>query len=1525
MLLRPLTPNRPAGRRGAILIVVLALLTIFTVVAITFVFYSGSEADGARIHREGEASGNVDHPDPNDAVNRFVGTLLFDTDDTSPEALLNAVRGHSLARGIYGYTGTAGQNLTPFNGVGTFRSTAVPAGVGDRPYLVNHTVIGGTVYDPEYSAQRSVSGPGPVLPPAATPGNIYIPKNAPYTYVDANNLSLAAVSPQTGEVVVPSFFRYWQFNSGNGNQFTRLGPPSVDPSNTDWTAAGGRYKILRPRPVDQVYNSGDGRGNVSDFPYPPPNADGTYTGDVQNLPGGYNYNNNQFHARNDSIWVDIGLPPRLWNGKWVKPLVAALILDLDGRVNLSAHGNLLASGNHGSFAGYGPWEVNPNRVLNNVAEANALVLARQNNNPNAIARSGANQRGYAYTAAPPFPVTPVTLANYAGVNWSAASGTSIVLPGGASPYSTVPNYTGYGNGGEVGGHPALFNPAEWPAAAGNLRTFAAGDLKRLGGRFASDRELYKETGLANLQAPATPPNTSLIVGTPATYTGNNYRLDLVHRNRLSVTTHGATLDVPGLMPAASSPPSWPMGPTRYPSSTPGFYTAGGPTLPGFGGVDVNRPLTAYTVDPALAAADRQLLARDIFARLCLATGANVTVHTTLTAPYQPGDVQINGGATPDQVDALRYLAQLAANIVDYVDVDDANTMFVWNPVTPGPAGNVVADVANFQPAQVGTSVVFGIEKPRLVINEVYSEVANDPMEVTDPPGAGTAPTNPGHVRFWVELLNPASDPGATSPIGDGSVQLAGNVYRLQIARNGSAAAANLALRDNVTGRLFAPGTDPEVEYYFARLGGMPPPVVQPNNGNYDPAGNPTQGVVVFGPDIPPPGGMTGPQPFEFNPLNPGMGKPRPVWNSMVVSQAPNPKSTTKQNSLTYFATGGVGMGPPTRGNLQNDTYKRHLVALQRLAVPTLPPNDPASSTFNAMNPINPYVSIDYMGEVPAFDSVNRAAGQPKQPMPAQHVPMGSRFSVGKVQPYAGSAAQMTYNMDGTVTPAQYPVSFVLAQRATPAGEPPNTFGRHNGVAGGGPGDNVTPTAGGETILTPFEWPVHFDRPLVNQLELLGVAACRPHDLTQDLVRSPDGTNVRRDLTRAPWLGFDPANNSLPGFDAPNNRTNNGLYRALDVLRVKPWGHGVPMGGKVHGRVNINTIQDRRVFEALFDPQGGNLFNTGTVDTYWTNWIGSRTATMQARNLADGNPVPGSVPIPGQTVDEGGTDRPFKPFGVGELNSGVTPGPYTSGGGLQDTLLRLDTSTTVPTNYGGNQYLPRLWTTTQTHPYQQAEAARKVLNNVSYTSNTFVAFFTIGFFEVRTDSNGNPVFVTEATVGATNYNRPILGKEAFKTMPGDLRVKYCAVLDRNNIAVNPTDFNFFGAGNTATATRPFFTDLQTSVATGGTTITIAAAPDPSSPNQCLVYADGVPGTIGANSVLVLGTGPERTAVTVGAVANAGPGVYTLTLTAPLLQSFSAGTLVSNARLGNPGPQAGFEVVSTANHPYRAVVPYLGPVR
>ncbi len=90
-------------------------------------------------------------------------------------------------------------------------------------------------------------------------------------------------------------------------------------------------------------------------------------------------------------------------------------------------------------------------------------------------------------------------------------------------------------------------------------------------------------------------------------------------------------------------------------------------------------------------------------------------------------------------DTLRNLAQLAVNMVDYIDSDDISTRFVWN--------NNLTDVKWCTASR----------RRDWYLNEAYGEVVNDP---TDPAferfNTAKAPNKDAQIRFWLEVLNPTS-------------------------------------------------------------------------------------------------------------------------------------------------------------------------------------------------------------------------------------------------------------------------------------------------------------------------------------------------------------------------------------------------------------------------------------------------------------------------------------------------------------------------------------------------------------------------------------------------------------------------------------------------------------------------------------------------------------------------------------------------------------------------------------------------
>ncbi|MCE9563896.1 MAG: hypothetical protein K8U57_17780 [Planctomycetes bacterium] len=1436
-MLRP-TTSRRATRRGNILIVTLALLALMAVVGITAVYYTKDQAERARIQGQPKGGGEGFSADGSAAAMAFLGTFLFDTNDYGP-SLLNSVRGHSLAATMYGRKPGA---YVAWNGPGTFGGTGIAQYNGvDRRLAVNHQVFPGVlnIIDPEYDGTRipttSYTGPNPAT---------YYGKNPPYTYPDIKDYYLASICPATGEVLVPSFYRSQVF-----------GPLAA--SNPNWTSANGMFMIARPT-----------QKNHPNFPPVPPNADGTVTGDVQNLPGGF-FNATSGGAgvaRYDSIWIDTGLPAfSLPNGKRVKPLIAALILDLDGRLNLSMHGNVLNGGIHSSGQGFAPWEISLEKAMaanppTFAAEMRALVNAR------GPARTRAGLTAKPFYSRPTLAFPNNEIPQYAQVAWSGFTGvTPLQLPSATgTSYATNPSYlNGYsGTNSTVPpqnqNHPSLFNPNEWLGGS-SPKAFPPTDFRAMDVRYAPyPFEMSKLSFAASVPTTLVGTKPISIPNPPAQSTPNQYRTDPSHANRQLFTVISNSLHRTGLM---------------------GGIVGGAPqtTDPNaiMGAIDLNRQLSDYRTDltkplsqqPSLsptADTDRIQLASDIFARL-VAACADSTVATVT-----PAGVVTIAEASPYV--RSRTLAQLAVNMVDYIDNDDISTRFPWHPTD-------------------ATQVVYGVEKPRLVINEAYAEVVNDAMDDPFQMGGNKTAKLDAHVRFWVELQNPTATPytaaSTAGPLGDGSVaftNLSGSKpYVLEIVQNTKGAPSTVAkqLRDptdgnyasNVTGSY---GAAPNLSFDFTGVGNVLPANATVNT-------TASGGMLVLAanvPAAPPAANVPATDWLDYSYTPPaGVSPAATVFNAPAVGSA---------NSLTYtipLPTMGMGDNLHTAGAPTG----RHVLLLRRLANPYL-----------ATGPTNPYITVDILDHVGAADRLLVEQGQKySQKRTAGAMSGATGFeptpqSVGKVQPYASYADPNV----ATAATLRYPTnSMVLPQTATAVGMTAvkQTLGRANSQAVTAPAGPVAPTnpttAGylGETIQLPFDWMVHMDRPLINQMELLHVSTGKPHDLTTNFVGA-GGTKYVGSTQTVLLAGTFPQ-----------------LYRALDLLTVQPYGHQTALGGRIPGLININTIQDKRVWDSLFDAQAGNGFDQPFVDAAWTALMASRTVnTPTTPNRYDATGAPYICPIPGATVHDTGTatgDRPFLPFGVSTVPLNATSPTFAAGVGLDDTLLR---RSPTPPN------LPYLSVLTGTHPYQQAEAIRKILNNTTTVSHTFAVWTTVGYFEVD-DSAGPGTGEVPAPNAGINVGTFVkLGKEYYLNAPGDTRKKFFAIVDRSNIGYDPSQLITpppAGTSYTQVA-QPFFTTVEAnsaSAAAGGSVVLTISTDGTGN-----VYSNGIPVAIG--STLAIGVGANQDIVTVTAVT--ATSVTVKQISGQALKAHYAGECVSNMIPGNPGPQTGFDPTGPQ---YKSVVP------
>jgi len=416
-----------------------------------------------------------------------------------------------------------------------------------------------------------------------------------------------------------------------------------------------------------------------------------------------------------------------------------------------------------------------------------------------------------------------------------------------------------------------------------------------------------------------------------------------------------------------------------------------------------------------------------------------------------------------------------------------------------------------------------------------------------------------------------------------------------------------------------------------------------------------------------------------------------------------------------------------------------------------------------------------------------------------------RFSIGRVQPYTGNEGDGSAAAD-PAGGATYSNSLTVRQQNSPAGTPAGrqvSLFRHNSTNFNG--DNTAPSAvapdfgSDATLRAPFEWLVHLDRRLVSPAELAHVAGVKPHELTHrfalpDANPPPAGLTARSPKFHLHDLQHPAFTTVAPGTfveqagplnaAAATGTGNSPVYRALESLAIKPFIHDLPEGGRVPGKVNINMLWDEsppqplgtgrsRVFDAILDPKpagtpGPNSFTDADLTAIWQ-------AIKQTRSPAW---APGSPPVAGMTHDEApaptpGVDRPFKSFGAAMFNG--TPGIVGAWNStdIADTLLRSRTldgkslfSRVEPPPTPG---VPPL------HPYQELEPLRKALNNLTTVSDTYMVVLTVGFFEVR-----------QGFVAGNPADPPVLGKEVYDQVPGDLRSQFTAVIDRTQLGGLPAN-------------------------------------------------------------------------------------------------------------------------------------------
>jgi hypothetical protein len=1492
-------------RRGTVTIIVVSFLLLLLLMGLTFAFYGLREAEETRVYMNSQNGGqtgvgptsrgssNQDQPpEPDVIVNKALSSAIYGEPDDLRGAF-SVLRQQEIARSMFGwnpkypspYYGYAPPGLpsppfpppdpsraaiTPFNGIGRVRpgsdilpncNPPMPANAA-LDNMINFAWVpglfpGNVMIDIDNNYARNPTGVNPqpwqyfpktTTNPAGT--DRYWGKNANYTYPDHNNLFLAAVDAKTGKVLIPSYHRPLNMNGGGAPPnppYQANGQLNVDPAN-DWTSAAGRLMVLRPRPIDHMYNG------TTEFPYPTRNAiDGSY-GDVELLEG------KSMGRQLDAVWVDLDLPVGYWRGKAYKPLVAFLIVDLDGRINLNTAGNFYRDPTsaplpapyqpvHGSNQGVGPWEVNPSKVLlnypqppnppgpfPNASEAANLTLNTMNptvaSGPaSAHARYGLTWIGatpswspripyYPYNAPPPFPILnqppPGAGAHFlSGVDFDGRRGVTAPMgseqisandttnghlthftfgpafvgtPGNPNDPPRPDNSSRFGSGyyitDQVGNpvydertdHPLLYNPYMVRSRAslnlqlnpGNTlpnRTFGVEELRFLNAKYNYDK--YTNSQLARL-APSTLGNAAFRSGELNARFATTVLSNDINLPGASPAIVGNYTYTPAALGQLLTQPKGTVQPVQPSTIAPigvAFDDSFRSNLVSvLGSVDIDRKLTDYRANinrplgpnnvgnVVRAISDRQQLAADIFKRL-----RRVTVDPAGTTPPQAG----NG--------TDRWLAQLAVNIVDFIDNDDCITPFCWTSAT----GSGTDDLSNDDVTKLAAfsntvkqQWVFGFERPRVNVNEAFVRIENDPNDnfPVDPNDGKKKASQPADMKIWLELHNPITpasnaeqfsgsegypDPAATDDGSHGGYRAtmtdafqAGekSTYRAlmyKVKPNGAPANDPMGMRprpgdDNVAGLPTSANTTPltadsmsnkQLVLYFSK--------------NSDQNGNTVDDPSMAGAkNIIPPNVQAQYKDASFYLAGPaadqqnGAGKAQiPGAQAQVTSKALQTKVILDPNNPVDFKNQQIQWSPG--------------VVLQRLCCPALPPDYQINGIA-----INPYVTVDYWesNQVAVNNRLKYDGdGNPGDPMnPGQEPDWMSSYAWGRRQPY-----------DGVVLYGQQQSSYYkqLPGGAPANGTPNHSLGRHNGTD-----KNNWPNPGDQTLQLPFIPLAHYDRIVLSPIELFNVTALKPFEVTREFGESPTVLQpgqadyyldpaTRRLKYTVDWLDHG-ATPTQPGQQASY------LYRALDLLRPSSFTMGIGTGGRIPGKINANTLFTTQlgttyeVFDAAFDQNSANRFTQADVQSAWGNLTTTDPNFPRTPQMGGGQITLNDKPLYGLAAP---------------MIDPVTGAPADR----YRTLVRPDMlwSQSDPTkskeNYAVGGHAGAL---------EKYEMLSKVYNQFTTRSNTFAVYMAIGYFEVR---NPGPWTID---------NRPVLGKELGTDDGTVTRHKYFSVIDRTNLSI-----------------------------------------------------------------------------------------------------------------------------------------------
>lgn len=345
---RPLRTRPPVGGvgqrvGGAVIIMVVSLMTTLVVLGLFFYNWTNQE----RINAEYFAAKDPFELDPDPIFDFGLQQVLVSTDPSLENSALYGNRWSILAHIMGPINGDGSpMNAHPYSGQGitvdvngntSFDLDYNGDGTADRNqgnFILNFSPLANSGND-LLDVSTSIGG---------TNNNLMFNPAAGYTYGDINSLFLAHdyVDPVSGALIIkPSFALPGYFpNLRTGNGYTGSG-------FSNWYRTGNANQVLRPhddlsdryQTSQQTAQSGDRNRIIEPFPFTVGNL-GIWSG------SGLDYDwdfDADADGITDSILMDLDHPLMTFKGgRQVVPTYSFKIVDLDGLLNLNAHGNMTA-------------------------------------------------------------------------------------------------------------------------------------------------------------------------------------------------------------------------------------------------------------------------------------------------------------------------------------------------------------------------------------------------------------------------------------------------------------------------------------------------------------------------------------------------------------------------------------------------------------------------------------------------------------------------------------------------------------------------------------------------------------------------------------------------------------------------------------------------------------------------------------------------------------------------------------------------------------------------------------------------------------------------------------------------------------------------------------------------------------------------------------------------------------------------------------------------------------------------------